>query len=257
MRAGRAGRRAGPARHGATGAAGWARPPGRAAPASPGTCGSGRTGLWREGGPRSDASARGVRGQSTGLRAGQSTGLRAGEMGQEPGNQGDQGERRTESKGKWTKGETGDLAGKRNRHLGSRQRILRTRGSWHTSWRQTDHIWREAGRGGPGVRNRERSSTSLEEDRGLRRHQRVAGARPWAGSDQGFGFGFIYIYIYIFFFFDYMWFIHSMEYYTAMNTNQVHVHAAKVLHTIEQISQYKRIRTVFDSIHITSQNRQH
>lgn len=113
------------------------------------------------------------------------------------------------------------------------------------------------GQGGPGVRNRERSSASLEEDRGLRRHQRVAGARPWAGSDQGFGFGFIYISIYLFFFLDNVWFIHSMEYYIAMNTNQVHVHAAKVLHTIEQISQYKRIRTVFDSIHIMSQNRQH
>ena len=53
--------------------------------------------------------------------AGQSAGPGAGEMGREPGNQGHQGhqghqgERRTESKGKRTKGETGGLAGKRNR----------------------------------------------------------------------------------------------------------------------------------------------
>ena len=55
------------------------------------------------------------------------------------------------------------------------------------------------GQGGPGVRNGERSSASLEEDRGVRRNQRVAGARPRVGSDQGFGFGFIYIYIFFFF----------------------------------------------------------
>lgn len=45
--AGRVGQRAGLARHGAAGASGWARLPGRAVPASPGRCGSGRMGLWK------------------------------------------------------------------------------------------------------------------------------------------------------------------------------------------------------------------
>lgn len=44
--AGRVGQRGGLARPGGAGASGWAPPRGRVAPANPGMCGSGRTGLW-------------------------------------------------------------------------------------------------------------------------------------------------------------------------------------------------------------------
>ena len=81
--------------------------------------------------------------------------------------------------------------------------------------------------------------------------------RRWQGQDPGdltraLGLASIYMSMFL----DNLWFIRSMEYYAAMKTNQVQVHAAKVLLTIEQISQYKRTHTVFDSIHIMSPSRQ-